>query len=383
MKSGGNMVIGFKDGIKLFGMAVVSACMVFVCTFFLNFYLDALAVRESVAEELIPLCEAQLLTAKLVCCVSGGCLLLVSVVMLVFYVKLYVAGHARQLAILKALGYSGGRIAAGFWVFGLSVLIGTAAGYGFGYAAMPLVYRSMSGEGLLVIPIGFHAELLAGLVLLPSAAFAGLSVLFAYLKLRAPASALLKGNAERAAAPVARKRKPRSFLRELTFETLRSRKTLAFFVAFGCFCFSAMVQMAVPMFELSSAVMALMIFGIGIVLACTSLLLAFTTLTDTHGKAVSVMRANGYPLRVCGEAILGGYRIPAYVGFVIGTAYQWGLLKVMVNVVFAGYEQTPEFHFHVAAFFAVLAAFAALYELLNVFFTKRLAKKSVRSFMSE
>ena len=376
-------MISIKDGLKLFGIAIVCACATFVCTFFLNFYLDASAIRPSVPAAAMPLYEAQLLTAQLTCIISGCCLLLVSVVLLVFYVKLYIESHAKQLGILKAMGYSSGRISASFWVFGLSVLAGTLLGYGLGHAIMPLIYTQMGGEGLPEIPITFHAELLFGLGVLPSLFFAALAVLYAYLKLKRPALDLLRGREERAAARRKSGEKERPFLRELLFETLRSHKSLAFFVAFGGFCFSTMLQMGLSMFDLSSETMAAIIFGIGVVLAGTSLLLALTSLTNANAKTVALMRAYGYSLGTCGEAVLGGYRIPAYIGFALGTAYQFGLLKIMMSVVFSSVDYAPEYTFNVGGFFSVLAAFVVVYELFTLWFTRKLGRLSVRSFTLE
>lgn len=74
----------------------------------------ALAVRDRVEEASLPLYEAQLLSAKLTCLISGLCLMLVSVVLIAFYVKLYLDGHAKQIGILKALGVSDWKIASGF-----------------------------------------------------------------------------------------------------------------------------------------------------------------------------------------------------------------------------------------------------------------------------
>ena len=45
------MVISFKSAIKLIGITIVCFCEVFVCTFFLNFYLDILPLRDSYTQE--------------------------------------------------------------------------------------------------------------------------------------------------------------------------------------------------------------------------------------------------------------------------------------------------------------------------------------------
>lgn len=376
------MTVSLRDGAKLLGIAVMSGCAVFVCTFFLNFYLDARAVRGLVEESVLPLYEAQILTAKLVCAISGGCLLLVSVVLLAFYVKLYIDSHAKQIGILKALGYDGGKIALGFWVFGLSVLIGTAVGHGCGYAISPMIYRKMGGEGLPEILLTFHGELLIFLVLLPTVAFAALAVGLAYRRLRAPALSLMREK-ESAAGGGKPPRRELPFPRELRAATLKSKKSLVFFVGFACFCFSSMLQMSASMGDVASETMGAIIFGIGIVLAATSLILAFTSLVTANARAVAVMRAHGYTLMQCGGTVLGGYRIPAYIGFALGTAYQYGLLKLMLGVVFRGVEGVPAYSFDCPVFGIVLAAFAVLFELALLWFTREMGKTSVRKLCAE
>lgn len=377
------MTVSLKDGLKLVAISIICACAVFVCTFFLSYYLDALSVREAVAEEALPLYESQLLSSKLTCLISGLCLLLVSVVLLLFYVKLYLDGHAKQIGILKALGYGNGKIALGFWVFGLSVLVGCAVGFGGGYAMTPVVYGGMGGHDLPEVPITFHVELLVCFVILPAVCFAAIAVLYAFFKLRLPASELLRGKTEIAKGKTHICRTNRPFLHELFFETLRTRKALAFFVAFACFCFSAMLQMSVSMMDLSSATMGGIVLGMGILLAVMCLLLAFTAITNCNEKTVSVMRANGYTLFECGFAVLGGYHIPAVIGFAFGTGYQYAILRLMVDLVFSGVEEMPTYSFDVETFFIVLAAFVVLFELAVAFFTYKMGKASIRKLMAE
>lgn len=378
------MIVSVKDGSKLFGITVMCACAVFVNTFFLNFYLDASSVREEVPRDLLALYEAQLFTAKFVCLISGCCLLLVSVVLLLFYVGLYVESHAKQLGILKAMGYPNAKIALSFTVFGLSVLIGTAIGFAGGFAMMPAVYETM-GDGFS-ISIGFHAELLFLLVVLPAAVFAALAYFFALFKLRRSALSLLKNNKTERAKKSGKDRaeKDRPFLKVLGRETLKSRKPLVFFVGFSCFCFSAMTQMSVSMDEYASKTMGAVIFLIGIVLSVTALLLSLTSLVSSNGKTAALMGAYGYTPRECRRAVFALFRIPAGIGFALGTVYEYFLMRIMIGVVFGGvgYE-VPAYQFDVAAFFITFAVFAVLYELTVLLFARRLNKVSLRSTMAE
>ncbi|MDR0287370.1 MAG: hypothetical protein LBI03_06685 [Clostridiales bacterium] len=83
--------------------------------------------------------KAQAMMGKVTSAVSGGCLLFTSVVVLIFYIRHYIDAHHAELGILKALGYSNLKIAGSFWVFGLSVCFGTAAGFCAAFIYMPFL----------------------------------------------------------------------------------------------------------------------------------------------------------------------------------------------------------------------------------------------------
>lgn len=379
------MVIGVKDVAKLLGISVISCCAVWVCTMFLNFYFDVVQVEELVAPgQAMILYKAQVSTAKVVCLVSGGCLLLISVVMLFFYVKHYVDTHKKELGILKALGYSDFEVAVHFWVFGISVLIGTAAGFGGAFLLMPKFYELQNAEGLLPeIAIRFHWQVFLSLVALPAAAFALLAVLYACRKLGRPTLLLLR-DAPGATVGKAGKWADEDcpFLEGMRKSTLRSKKTLAFFILFAAFCYSAMTQMSFSMKDLSSEMMGVMILVIGLVLAFVTLFLAITTVVRGNTKAIAMMRVFGYSHRECCRALLGGYRPMGWVGFAIGTAYQYGLLRVMVDVVFRDMEGVPVYEFDVPMMLISLVSFLAIYETIMFLYAGRIKKVSVKEVMA-
>ncbi|MBD5636661.1 MAG: ABC transporter permease [Clostridia bacterium] len=374
------MIVGIKDGLKLFGVAIVCACAVFVCTFFLNYYIDCLALTEIPAES-VELYNAQQLSAKLTCIITGGVLAVIAVFLVAFYTGLFIEERSKTIGALKALGYPNGRISLGFWVFGLSVLLGTALGHGLGYALAPTIYSLMS-DGFLKVSLHYHAELTAGLVIAPTVVFSFVAVLCAYLKLRAPVMQLLRGKAEKAKTGKAKSNK-RSFLWETFFRTPITHKALSFFVALAGFCFAAMMQMGWSMKTLSSVSMGLIMLIIGLVLAVTTFLLAMTSLTRGNAKTVSLMKAYGYNFWEYGNAVFGGFRLFAYIGFAVGTAYQYGLLRLMVDLVFNSVETMPEYSFNVGCFFVTLVCFVVVYELAVLYFNYRIGKENVRKFVSE
>lgn len=375
------MVVGIKDIFKMAGIIIISTCAVFVCTLFLNHNMDLKEIENLIhSDAMRTFYDAQVMTGKVVSALSGCCLLLTSVVMLCFYIRHYIDTHRRELGILKAMGYSNLQIASGFKVFGFSIFAGTALGYAGAHAFMPYFYASYESEILPKTSLHFHPLLLLCLVLLPSLAFALLSVFYGYQKLKAPVLELLKGKStEKVKALSANTDMP--FLNGLRKSTVRQRKSLVFFIGFAAFCYAAMMQMSCSMDELSSVMMSIMILMIGIILAFVTLFLATTTVVKSNLKTFAMMRVFGYSAVECGRAVLSGYRPVAYIGFAIGTLYQYGLLKIMVSIVFKDIEAVPDYHFDVPAFIITLVSFAIIYEIIMYCYTLKIRKISVKEIM--
>ena len=358
-------MIGRKNSIRLASISIVTFCAVFVCTLFLNYNMDFVQIKdEIVSPQALMLYDAQVMTGKVTCGVSGGSLLVTSAVMLLFYIKNHIDTHKKELGIMKALGYSEFRIALKFWTFALSVFAGPALGFGGAFLMMPTFYKTQLGEGVFpTVEITFHPQLAAAMVVLPTIFFGILSVMYAYLKLKTPAVDLLK---ERLSPG----RKPRE-------------KALIFFAIFGAFCYSAMVQMSSRMNEFSKGLMVLMIFVIGIILAGITLLMALTTVVKRNTKNIAMMRVLGYSFSECRKAVLSKYRIFAYIGFVIGTLYQHILLKIMINIVFKDIENVPVYNFNVLNCICTLVSFIVLYEVILYGYGIRIRKISVKEVMLE
>lgn len=385
------MIVGIKDAVKLVSISIICACAVLVCTMFLNYGIDLMTIKEllTTKQERI-VWDAQKATARVVCLITGGCLLMTSVVTLFFYMKYYIDVHKKELGILKALGYGNGKIAASFWIFGSSVFIGAAAGYLGAHLLIPELYRLQNKDAFLPeVSVRFHPVLFLWMVVLPTVFFSALSVFYARLRLKVPALRLLRGEGVQKASEKAQKYRKSgtgqqsTFLHELKRATLWGKKSLLFFIIFSAFCFSAMTQMSFSMKELSSDMMGIMIMGIGLILAVTTLFLAVTTLVRGNAKTIVMMRAFGYSKRECCNALLGVYRPAAYIGFAIGTAYQYGLLRVMVDIVFRDMEGMPDYHFHVPRMLVSLVCFLVLYELMVWGYSEKMRRISIKEIMME
>ncbi len=102
--AGDLMLVGIKDSAKLIGIVIVAYCAVVVCTLFMNYYMDMVSIEADIlsqSPQMMAMYDAQKLTAKVVCAVSGGCLLLTSIVMLMFYIKHYIDSHKKILGFVR------------------------------------------------------------------------------------------------------------------------------------------------------------------------------------------------------------------------------------------------------------------------------------------
>ena len=378
------MAVSVKDVFKFVGVTVVCFCAVFVCTVFFNYCLDVYPLGVGLSPELVPLYDAQLASAKLSCGVTGGMLSATAAAMLIFYIKLYTDSRCREIGTLKALGYSNGRIARGFAVFGLNVFIGCALGFGGGWAAIPYVYGKLSSAGIAV-SAEFHAMPLLCLVVAPTVVLGGFAPLCAWFSVRRPALELIKG--ERKNKPVkpkrAKKYTDRPFLKELCYSTLKSRKSLAFFVALSGFCFSATVQMGLSMNGIAEGSMGLMVLTIGCVIAVVAVFMAMTALVQGNAKNIAVLKVTGYSSKEIFTAVFAAYIPIAVIGFALGTVYQFGLLSLIVNIVFEGVRGVKRYEFDVPALFTALASFVVLYSLVFFLFVRRANKVPVKEIMLE
>lgn len=377
------MVVSIRDIFKLIGVILVCFCAVFVCAIFINYGIDLKAVESEIAETSRTYYDASMLTCKAVCGVSGAVLALTSVVLLCFYISHYIESHSRDLGILKAMGYSRCKIASGFAVFGLSVLLGTSLGYAGSHLMMPKIYEVQNKDGLLPdFGVRFHPELIIFVIVIPAVVFAGIAVAYSYKKLKKPAMDLLR---ERNITniKISKNEKKMPFLNEMRRNTLRQKKSLVFFIAFAIFCFSAMIQMAASMDEYASRVMSSMILIIGVILAYVILFIATSSVIRGNAKSIMMMKVMGYDAKECANAVFGGYRLWALLGFFAGTLYQYGILKVMVDVVFKDMDNVEPYRFKPVPMLISLAVYVISYEATMYFYRKRVDKMPVKQIMIE
>lgn len=377
-------MIGLRDLKKMISISVVICCAVFVCTMFLNYNIDIAAIKPQIPQEALSFYKAIVNTGISVAAISGGCLVATSVVLLIFYIKNYIDHHFKELGILKCMGYPSIAIAKRFWVFGLTVLIGAVVGFLAAYLYLPRFYELQNKDGFFPdISVTFHGTLLVCLVILPALLFCGISILYALIKLRKPALSLIKG-ADESGIKKYKDTGNAPFLKSIKKQTLKNGM-LTFFIIFSAFCFSAMIQMAASMKDLSSREMGLIIFMIGILLALLSLFLSLESVMNRNAQTLSMMKAFGYSDKECADAVIHIYRPFALLGFGAGTIYQYGLLQIMVKIVFAEVNtgNPIEYHFDFYVFAMTFIAFVVLYEFALAYYKRKIQKVPIKMVMQE
>ena len=380
-------MFSIKDLYRLVVVSIISFCAVFVTNLFLNFYLDIrLLDQTNWSPEIRATYDAQVAISWLIASVSGAVLSLTSMLLLFFYIRQFIDQHKPELGILKAMGYKNWEISRKFWIFSLPVGLGTGVGYLSSFAMMPHFYQLRNQSGVLPeITIMQHWSLFLFLVVLPTLAFTALAVLCASYYLRLPALDLLKRVSSSQKSPKRKAgkkiRKDRPFLKDLSASLLWSRKLLIFFVIFGSMCFSAMIQLSFGMKELTDETIQIMMISIGTVLSVAILYLSLGVLLQENQETLAIMKVFGYSRNECHKSLFAPYRILAFLGFVLGTGYQYGIMQLLLRLMEKSIAQKVDYDFDFGVCLMTLLVFVLVYESLIYLSSRRIDQLTIKQVM--
>lgn len=373
---------------KLIGTNMLIFGTVFVCTIFGSYYLDLSSVELPDIPQIKGIYEAQLTMMKIICYLASGCLGLISMLVALFNINRHINENQSAMGVLKALGYSNLRISSVFLKVGFYIFGGAVLGYVGGILVAPAIYKEMANTKNFMFDLSFHASipicLIGGVVVL----FSIISFLFAYIKLRKSALSMIKTEAK---CRVNTKRVHRSYkenssyLKEIGKTTLSNHKILIFFIGFASFGFSSQIQLPFTMIGSSmadtsmSTIITAICFPIGILLGSVTLLIAGEFIIHSNRQSIAIMKAFGYTDKECSNSLLDAYRLPAYIGFFVGTAYQYGLIKLFVSLFADTY--TLDIPFSFLGFVVVFFIFLIGYELVMYSYKRKLSKISLKQIM--
>ena len=380
-------MFSIKDLYRLVVVSVISFCAVFVTNLFLNFYLDiSLLDQTNWLPEIQAAYDAQVAISWLIASISGAVLSLTSMLLLFFYIQQFIDQHKPELGILKAMGYKNWEIARKFWIFSLPVGLGTGAGYLSSFAMMPHFYQLRNQSGVLPeITIMQHWSLFLFLVVLPTLAFTALAVLCASYYLRFPALDLLKrvSSSQKLPKRKAEKkiRKDRPFLKDFSASLLWSRKLLIFFVIFGSMCFSAMIQLSYGMKELTDETIQIMMMSIGTVLSVAILYLSLGVLLQENQETLAIMKVFGYSRNECHKSLFAPYRFLTFLGFVLGTGYQYGIMQLLLRLMEKSIAQKVDYNFDFGICLITLLIFTLVYESFIYVSSRKIDQLTIKQVM--
>ena len=380
-------MFSIKDLYRLVVVSVISFCAVFVTNLFLNFYLDiSLLDQTNWLPEIQAAYDAQVAISWLIASISGAVLSLTSMLLLFFYIRQFIDQHKPELGILKAMGYKNWEISRKFWIFSLPVGLGTGVGYLSSFAMMPHFYQLRNQSGVLPeITIMQHWSLFLFLVVLPTLAFTALAVLCASYYLRLPALDLLKRVSSSQKSPKRKAtkkiRKDRSFLKDFSASLLWSRKLLIFFVIFGSMCFSAMIQLSYGMKELTDEIIQSMMMSIGTVLSVAILYLSLGVLLQENQETLAIMKVFDYSKNECRKSLFAPYRFLAFLGFVLGTGYQYGIMQLLLRLMEKSIAQKVEYDFDFGVCLITLLVFTLVYESFIYLSSRKIDQLTIKQVM--
>ena len=380
------MLVQLKDLRKAIAVVIVSFCAVFITTLFSNLYLDlkGLDITEfNIMQK--KFYDAQLIVSKFVVIITGTVLSISAAVMLIFYIKQFIDDSKHKIGILKAQGYSNNFIASKFSIFGFLVFFGSLLGYVSSHLFMPKFYESRNTDNILSeLTMNFHPKLLLIMVILPSLLFLVISIVYVLFNLNVPTINLLKQiNSTNKIIRKRRFRQYKNFFKELRATVLFSNKTLLFFVIFAALSFSSMIQMAFGMRDFVDGTIRTMMMVIGVILSLFILLISLEVIANSNIKNISILNIMGFSKSECSKIVLSGYRVVAYIGFAVGTVYQYFLIRTLLKVLSEKLDSETTYNFDLISVIGSFIIFVLIYEIFILYYSNKIKGLNVKKIMME
>lgn len=380
------MLVQLKDLRKAIAVVIVSFCVVFITTLFSNLYLDLKGLDITGFNIMQKkFYDAQLIVSKFVIIITGTVLSISSAVMLIFYIKQFIDDSKHKIGILKAQGYSNNFIASKFSIFGFLIFFGSLLGYGSSHLFMPKFYESRNTDNILSeLTMNFHLKLLLIMVILPSLLYLVISIFYVLFNLTVPTINLLKQiNSTNKIIRKRRFRQYKNFFKELRATVLFSNKTLLFFVIFASLSFSSMIQMAFGMRDFVDGTIRIMMMIIGVILSLSILLISLEVIASSNIKNISILNIMGFSKSECSKIVLSGYRVVAYIGFAVGTVYQYFLIRTLLKVLSKKLDSETIYNFDLISVIGSFIAFVLIYEIFILYYSNKIKGLNVKKIMME
>ena len=162
------------------------------------------------------------------------------------------------------------------------------------------------------------------------------------------------------------------FIKELESTILYSNKTLIFFIIFAAMSFSSMIQMSLGMRDFVDTIIRMIMTVIGVILSLSILLITLEVIVSNNKKNISILNIMGYSVSECSQIVLSKYRIVVLIGFIIGTVYQYVLIKVLLIKLSKELDSQVVYNFDYLSLLISLVLFILIYELFIRYYYKKI-----------
>ena len=182
-------------------------------------------------------------------------------------------------------------------------------------------------------------------------------MMYVLLKLNVPTTVLLKQLELK--NKIIKKRKLKiqeKFIKELESTILYSNKTLIFFIIFAAMSFSSMIQMSLGMRDFVDTIIRMII----------------EVIVSNNKKNISILNIMGYSVSECSQIVLSKYRIVALIGFIIGTVYQYVLIKVLLIKLSKELDSQVVYNFDYLSLLISSVLFILIYGLFIRYYYKKI-----------
>lgn len=127
--------------------------------------------------------------------------------------------------------------------------------------------------------------------------------------------------------------------------------------------------------------LSVLFFVLGTLLGIITLQIALRIVVNTNRKYIAMMKAYGYSSAERRRSLLGKYRPVAYVGFLIGTGYAYGILTVLFGMTAKTSNMLVPVTVDIWAILIAPLLFIIAYELITALYGRRISGISLKEVM--
>ena len=106
-------------------------------------------------------------------------------------------------------------------------------------------------------------------------------------------------------------------------------------------------------------------------------------IASSNIKNISILNIMGFSKSECSKIVLSGYRVVAYIGFAVGTVYQYFLIRALLKVLSKKLDSETTYNFDLISVIGSFIAFVLIYEIFILYYSNKIKGLNVKKIMME